>query len=174
MIFLSRPRWCAMTLANQLDMKREAEKRLLDSVMERCTKLVESMRAAKPAEAERSKARLDEIVKATPKLPMEFKRKIVANARTFECFANMRAADEALKLAWEKARRDELIERNRLVGEARGFCNKAASLGAEQGFKAAATRKIEIIMMTGGVEHKGPTVAKPLSVAPKAPNAAKA
>ncbi len=162
-----------MTLANPLDVKREAEKRALDAAMERCTKLVESMRLANPADAARSKARLDEVIKATPKLPMDFKRRISAEARKFECFSNMRATDDALKRASEKARHDELGERNRLVGEARGFCSKASSLGAEPEFKTIANRKIEIIMMTGGVEHKGPTLAKPLSFAPKTPNAAK-
>jgi hypothetical protein len=164
----------ALATQSQLEAKREAEKRALDAAMASCVKLVESMREAKPADAARSKSRLDEMIKATPKLPLEFKRKISAEARKFECFANMRAADDALKLAADKAHHDERGERNRLVSEARGFCNRASSLGAEPEFKTIANRKIEIIMMTGGVEHKGPTLAKPLSVAPRNPHNAKA
>ena len=151
----------------------EAEKRALAACMVECNKVLETMRAAKPADAERSKARLDDIVKRVPKLPVDFKRKLLADARNFQCLANTRATDNALQLALDKARHDDLPERNRLVGEARNFCNKAISLGADSTFRAIANRKIEIIMMTGGVEHKGPTVAKPLDMAPK-PVSAKA
>ena len=57
-----------------------------------------------------------------------------------------------------------------LVGEARGFYNKAVSLGADPTFRASAQCKIDIIMMTGGVEHDGPTIAKPFDSAPRNPN----
>ena len=147
--------------------KAEAEKRALAACMTECSKLLETMRVAKPADAERSKARLDDIVKRAAKLPVDFKRKLLADARNFQCLANTRAADAALKLALDKARHDDPAERNRLVGEARQYCNKAIALGADSTFSAVANRKIEIIMMTGGVEHKGPTIAKPLDTAPK-------
>ena len=152
---------------------QEAEKKLLAASMAECSKLVASMRTQKPGEAERSKTRLDEIIKHAPKLPMEFKRKVLTEARSLECMANTRAADTALQSALEKARKDDEGERNRLVAEARNFCNKAIALGAASSFRATANRKIEIIMMTGGVENKGPTIAKPADTAPR-PTGAKA
>lgn len=162
-----------MLMTNEATNKQEAEKKLLAACMAECTKLVESMRMQKPTDAERSKTRLDEVVKRVPNLPMEFKRKVLADARNFECIANTRACDAALQLALEKARKDDIPARNKLVGEARNFCNKAMSLGAIPSFRATANRKIEIIMMTGGVENKGPTIAKPADTAPK-PTSAKA
>jgi hypothetical protein len=162
-----------MTTTNEVANKQEAEKKLLAACMMECNKLLATMRTQKPAEAERSKAKLDEIVKRTPKLPLDFKKKLLTDARSFECIANTRATDTALQLALERARKDDLTERNRLVGEARNFCTKAISLGAASSFKATANRKIEIIMMTGGVENKGPTIAKPADTAPK-PTSAKA
>jgi len=96
----------------------------------------------------------------------------MGDARNFECIANTRAADAALQGALGKARQDDGMERNRLVGEARRFANKAISLGADSSFRASLNRKIEIIMMTGKVEQKGPTVAKPLDTTPK-PQSAK-
>jgi|HubBroStandDraft_6_1064221.scaffolds.fasta_scaffold986499_1 hypothetical protein len=162
-----------MTAINEAANKQEAEKKLLAACMAECSKLLATMRTQKPVDAERSKAKLDEIVKRTPKLPLEFKKKLLTDARSFECIANTRAADAALQLALEKARKDDQTERNRLVSEARNFCNKAISLGAASSFRATANRKIEIIMMTGGVENKGPTIAKPLDTAPK-PTSAKA
>ncbi len=153
--------------------KRELEKKMLASAMVECSKLLETMRMAKPADAERIKARLDETVKRVPNLPMDFRRRLLSEARNFECRSNTRAADAALTLALDKARLDDVPERNRLVGEARNFVNKAASLGADPSFRSVAKRKIEIIMMTGGVEHDGPTIAKPLDFAPKNPNHAK-
>jgi hypothetical protein len=156
-----------MSYATDAAKKREAEQRALAASMAACDKMLEGMRAVPPAEAERIKARIDDALKNNPKFPMDFKRKTLAAARSFECMANMRAADTALKQAAHKAREDDGIERNRLVAEARAFCNKAASLGADAHFRTTANRKIEIIMMTGNVEHKGPTVAKPRDTAPK-------
>ncbi len=160
-------------MTNEATNKQEAEKKMLAACMAECSKLVETMRTQKPADAERSKARLDEVIKRVPALPPEFKRKILADARGFECISNTRATDAALQLALEKARKDDIPARNKLVGEAREFCKKAMSLGAIASFRATANRKIEIIMMTGGVEHKGPTIAKPLDTSPK-PTSAKA
>jgi hypothetical protein len=147
--------------------KREAEQRLIETIKLECSKLLEKMRLAQPTEAERLKTRLDEVIKHCPKLPMDFKKKILADARTLECTSNTRAADVALHAAMSKAKQDDMIERNKLVGQARGYCNKAMSLGADSSFRATLNRKIEIIMMTGNVEQKGPTIAKPLDTAPK-------
>lgn len=159
-----------MSFATDAAKKREAEQRQLAAAMAACEKMLDGMHTATPAEAERIKTRIDEALKNNPKFPMDFKRKTLAAARAFECSANMRATDIALNQAAHKAREDDGIERNRLVAEARVFCNKAASLGADAHFRTTANRKIEIIMMTGHVEHKGPTVAKPLDTAPKNPH----
>ncbi len=163
-----------MSFATDAAKKREAEQRLLDAAMAECDKMLEGMRMAPPAEADRTRTRLDEKMKSNSKLPTEFKRKTLEAARAFECMANMRATETALSQAMHKARSDDLIERNRLVGEARVFCGKAASLGADGHFRTTVDHKIEIIMLTGQVEHKGPTIAKPRDTAPKNPHAAKA
>jgi hypothetical protein len=160
----------AMSLATDAAKKREAEQKVLAAAMAACDKMLESMRAAPPAEAERIKTRIDDALKSNPKFPMDFKSKTLSAARSFVCMANMRAADTALGQALHKARTDDVPERNRLVSEARAFCAKATSLGADTHFKATANRKIEIIMMTGHVEHKGPSIAKPLDTAPKNPH----
>lgn len=162
-----------MSFATETAKKQEAEKRLLAAAMAECDKMLEGMRMASPAEAERIRTRLDDRMKGNAKLPMDFKRKTLEAARGFECMANMRATDAALHQALHMARGDELIERNRLVSEARAFCGKATSLGADQHFRSTVNHKIEIIMMTGQVEHKGPTLAKPLDTAPKNPHHAK-
>ncbi len=159
--------------ASDLAKKRELEKKLLESAMAECTKMVNSMRELPPPAAERIRQRLDAYLKDQKKIPLDFKRKVTGEARSLECAANMRAADAALKKALNLARRDDHKERTRLIGEARTFGAKAASLGADEEFKAAVKRKIDIIMLTGGVEHDGPTIAKPLSTAPVNPNHAK-
>src|SRR5690348_13046251 len=106
-----------MSLATQLKMQREVDERALAAAMAQCTKLVQSMRLVQPAEAERTALLLAEFLKHTPKLPLEFKRKLLAEARALECAANMRATDAALHLALEKAREDAATERSRLIGE---------------------------------------------------------
>lgn len=138
-----------MALLKAAEYSAEATEKALAACMAKCTKLVESMRAAKPAEVERSRALLGEIIKATPILALEFKRKMMTDALACERNANARAADAALTLAMEKARADNKIERNRLVGEARNFCNKAIALGAPASIRETLNRKIEVIMMSG-------------------------
>jgi hypothetical protein len=152
--------------------KNEAEERLIAAIKIETRKLIESMRLAQPSEAERLRTRLDEVIKHCSKLPMDFKRDILAEARSLECTSNTRAADVALHAAMRKAKEDDAAERNKLVGQARTYANKAISLGADPSFRATVNRKIEIIMMTGNVEQKGPTVAKPLDTPPR-PSSAK-
>jgi hypothetical protein len=159
--------------SSDLAKKRELEKKQLEQSMAECTKILDSMRALEPGPAERVRQRLESYFKDHPKIPMDFKRKTLADARVFECAANMRAADIALRKALSDARHDAVKERTKLIGDARTFGNKAASLGADEEFKAAVKRKIEIIMMTGGVEHEGPTKAKPRDTAPVNPHHAK-
>jgi hypothetical protein len=138
-----------MALPKAAEYSAEATEKALAICMAKCAKLVDSMRVAKPAEAERMRSLLGEIIKATPKLALDFKRKMLFDAVACERNANVRAADGALNLAMEKARADSKIERNRLAGEARNFCNKAIALGAPATIRDTLNRKIEIIMMTG-------------------------
>jgi ribosomal protein L16 Arg81 hydroxylase len=159
--------------ASELAKKREAERKALESAMAECTKMVNSMSELPPPAVERIRQRLESYLKDRKNIPLDFKRKVTTEARGHECAANMRAADAALKKALSLARHDDTKERTKLIGEARSFAAKAASFGADDEFKAAVKRKIDIIMMTGGVEHEGPTVAKPLSTAPVTPNHAK-
>ncbi len=149
--------------------KNEAEERLIAAIKLESRKLIESMRLAQPSEAERLRTRLDEVIKHCTKLPADFKRDILAEARNLECTSNTRAADVALQAAMRKAKEDDAAERNRLVGQARTYANKAISLGADPAFRATVNRKTEIIMMTGNVEQKGPTAAKPLDPLPRPP-----
>lgn len=160
--------------ASDLLAKREAEKKQLEAAMAECNKTLEAMRECGPADGERLTKRLDELVKGNQKLPPAFKKQAFETARSFERNANTRATHAALDQALKTARADDAAERNRLVGDARRLCNKAVSLGADANFKAAANRKIEIIMLSGGVEHKGPTIAKPLNIAPRNPHNPKA
>jgi ribosomal protein L16 Arg81 hydroxylase len=161
------------TSSSDLAKQRELEKRLIEQSQAECRRLVDSMRDLSPAAAERTRQRLDAYLKDHPKIPLDFKRKVTTEARAHECAASMRAADAVLKQALAKARHDDRKELNRLVGEARNHAGKAASFGADEEFQTAVRRKIEIIMLTGGVEHDGPTAAKPLSTAPANPHHAK-
>ena len=147
--------------------KYEAEQRLIEAVKVECEKLLEMMRQASPVEAERLKTRLDEVIKRCPKIPLALKRKITTDARALECIANTRAADACLNSAMAKAKSDDVQERNRLISQARSYASKAVSLGAAPAFRSALDRKVEIIMLTGGVAHKGPSAAKPLYTGPK-------
>lgn len=159
--------------SSDLAKQRELEQKRLEDAKAACRKMVEAMRDLAPEATERARQRLDAYLKDHPKIPLDFKRQVSDQARGHECAAYMRAADTALKKALGDARHDQLKERSRLVGEARNFAAKARSLGADDEFQAAVKRKIDIIMLTGGVEHDGPTLAKPLSTAPANPHHAK-
>jgi hypothetical protein len=162
-----------MSRQSEMAEKREAEKKALEEFMARCRKTLATMESVTPDEAERIKGRLDDMMKGYAKLPMDFKRTILAAARAHECNANMRATASTLKNAQYRALADDKPGRNELIAEARRLSGKALALAAGDDFRLAVKHKIENIMMTGGVEHKGPTVAKPLSTAPANPHHAK-
>jgi hypothetical protein len=155
-----------MLLSSDTARKQEAEKKLLDAFMAQCGKVLESMRDVPPAEAERIRQRLDDALKSCPHLPAAFRQQTQAVARAYECSSNMRATDDALQKAMHFAREDDKVARNELIAEARKLSSKATMLGANQDFQHAVRRKLENIMLTGGVEHHGPTAAKPLAGAP--------
>ena len=159
---------------NALKAKQDAERKMLEAAKAECEKHLYAMKTAQPAAAEKVKQLLADTIKRNPKLPMDFKKSVNDRARTYECNANMRAADIALHQAMQMAQDHHMKERAKLIGEGRGFFRKAMSLGADKDFQAAAERKIDNVLMTGGLEHKGPTVAKPASFAPKNPHSAKA
>ena len=152
-----------MLSPSEVARKQEAEKKLLDAFMAQCGKVLESMRDVPPAEAERIRQRLEDAMKSCPGLPAAFKQQTMAVARAYECSSNMRATDDALQQAMHFAREDDKVARNELLAEARKRSAKATMLGANENFQHAVRRKLENIMLTGGVEHHGPTAAKPLA-----------
>jgi hypothetical protein len=122
---------------------------MLAACRQECAKLVESMREARPDQAERIRVRLNDLFKSQPKLASDFKRKTLATARIHECAVYTRAVDAKLHESMTRAKANDLEARNRLVGEANAFARKAALCGAGDDFQAAVERRIEIIMMTG-------------------------
>jgi hypothetical protein len=150
-----------MSAAIDAAKQREAEQQVIDAIKVECNKLLEALRLAQPPEAERIRATLDEVIKRCSKLPMDFTRKIRDDARAYECTSNTRAADVALQAAMTKAKESDMIERNRLVSQARSY-----ALGADPRFRAAFDRKSEVTMMSGNAV-KGPSFAKPAMTVPK-------
>src|SRR5258708_2047621 len=159
-----------MLLPSEAARKQEAEKKLLDAFMAQCGKVLETMRDVPPAEAERIRQRLDDALKSCPNLPAAFKQHTMAVAPPHECSSNMPATHDAPQKAMHSAREDDKVARNELIAEARKRSAKATMLGANQDFQHAVHRKLENIMLTGGVEHHGPTAAKPLAGAPDTPH----
>lgn len=155
------------------DQKRELEKQAQERAMQSCKEELSKMREASPDEAERINKWLKDRCTEDKSLPLDFKRKLLERARLYECNANMRAADVALHVALRMAAEEHMVERAQKLGEGRRYFSKACTLGAGEDFRRAAQRLIENIMMTGGIQHKGPTRAKPADIAPRAPNRAK-
>lgn len=156
------------------DPRRELEKQAMERSMRTCKEELGKMQDASPDEAERLGKRLKERCGEDKSLPFDFKRKLLEKARLYECNANMRAADQAFHAALRLAAQEQMVERAQKLGEGRRFYSKACALGAGEDFRKAVQRLIENVMMTGGVQHKGPTRAKPADIAPRAPNRAKA
>lgn len=154
--------------------KQEAERLAIERSMTACKDQLRKMHDCLPDEAERLNKLLKDHCGADKKLPFDFKRKVLERARQYECFANMRAADRALHAALRLAAEEDMVHRAQKLGEGRRYFSKACTLGADEDFRKAAQRLMETIMMTGGVQHKGPTRAKPADFAPKTPNRAKA
>jgi hypothetical protein len=136
--------------------------------------VVHNMVDASPEEAERLSTRLKEFCGGDKVLPFDFKQKAYLKARELECHANMRMADKALRDAARMAAAENMKERGVKLGDARRYFAKACGLGADQGWRKAFQRSSETVMLTGGVQPKGPTRAKPRDIAPPTPNRAKA
>ncbi len=159
---------------NSLAQKQEAERLAVERAMQDCKSELHKMHDAEPEEAERLGKMLKERCAQDKRLPFDFKRKVLERARVYECNANMRAADKAFHIALRLAAEEQMVQRAQKLGEGRRYFSKACALGADADFRAAAQRLMENIMLTGGVQHKGPTRAKPADIAPRAPNRAKA
>jgi hypothetical protein len=155
-----------MLVTSETVRKQEAEEKLLDAFMTQCGKILDSMRDASPAEAERIKLRLEDALKSCPHLPMVFQQNTMVVARAYECSANMRAAGVVLQQALHLARDDDWNGRNGRVAAGRLLSSRAIALGANQNFQDAVRHKVENIMLTGGVGHRRPTAARPLSGTP--------
>lgn len=153
--------------------QQEAARQALERSMQHCKDVLRKMRDATPEEAERLNKALKDHCGSDKALPFDFRKKVLERARQYECFANMRATDRALHEALRLAAEEHMVERAQKLGEGRRYFGKATALGADEDFRKAAQRLIETIMMTGGVQHKGPTRAKPADIAPRAPNRAK-
>ncbi|MBI2241627.1 MAG: hypothetical protein HYU59_12590 [Magnetospirillum gryphiswaldense] len=155
------------------DDRRAAEQAAIDQAKRVCKVELAKMHEASPEEAERLGKWLKDRCGQDKALPFDFKRKLLERARLYECNANMRAADRVLHAALRLAAEEHMTARAAKLGEGRKYFSKACSLGAGDDFRKAGQRLIENIMMTGGVQHKGPTRAKPGDFAPRAPNRAK-
>ncbi len=150
----------------------EAERLQLERLKGMVREVLHKMRDAAPPDAERYHQQVKDL--CTDKtLPLEFKRKALDYARSYECNANMRGTDQLLHEAIRMAAAEHMKERTQKLGEARKLYGKACTLGADMDFRKAAQRLMDTIMLTGGVVRQGPTRAKPLDIAPKTPNRAK-
>lgn len=158
---------------NNLAQKQQAEQEALERSKQFCRDELRKMHAASPDEAERLCKELKDHCGRDKALPFDFKRKALERAREYECNANMRAADQALHQALQFAAGEHMVERAQKLGEGRRYFSKACALGAGDDFRKAAQLLIDNVMMTGGVQKKGPTRAKPADIAPRAPNRAK-
>ncbi len=136
--------------------------------------LVHGMVDASPEDAERLSQRLKDFCGGDKLVPFDFKQRAFLKARELECHANMRMADRMLRDASRMAAAENMRERGVKLGDARRFFGKACTLGADEGWRKAFQRSSETVLLTGGVQPKGPTRAKPRDIAPRAPNRAKA
>lgn len=153
--------------------KAEADRIAIERMKGMVREVLQKMRDASPSDAERLHQRIKDYC-TDKSLPVDFKRKAMEHARSYECNANMRQTDKALREAMRLAASEQMKERGHKLSEARKLYGKACSLGADDDFRKAAQRLMDTIMMTGGVVRPGPSRAKPLDFAPKTPNRAKA
>lgn len=158
---------------DNLAQKQEAERAAIERSKQHCRDELKKMHEAAPDEAERLAKGLKDHCGQDKSLPFDFKRKALELARTYERNSNMRAADAALHQALRLAADEHMVERAQKLGEGRRYFSKACALGADEDFRKAVQRLIENVMMTGGMQKKGPTRAKPADIAPRAPNRAK-
>jgi hypothetical protein len=159
--------------ADQSGARKEEERQAVERAIRNVREILGNLKSVtSPSDAERLHDRVKNAC-TDKRLSLEFKRWAFEHARTYECNANMRACDHALRQAMRYASDEQMKERGKALSDARTFFGKACSLGAYEEFRKAAQRLIDTIMMTGNVRHAGPTRAKPKDFAPKPPNRAK-
>lgn len=156
---------------SQADIQKEA---LIAQSKKMVTDMLAKMHDASPDDAERLAEMIKTRCKDDKYLPFDFNQKAFKAVRRLQCNANMRAADKLLHDAAKLAAEEKMKERGTKLADARKFFSKASSLGADDDWRKAYVRLQETIMLTGGIQHKGPTRAKPASFAPANPNHAKA
>ena len=152
--------------------RAEIKRRLLERLMAQIVEALRRMPDTSSAGAYRLHRQIKRLCIGDA-LPVEFKRQSLEWARVHERNANMRETDKALRAALRIIALEQMRERSHAMSLAYRFYAKACRLGADEAFKRAVQRRIDIIMLTGGIVQQGPTRAKPLDTAPKTPNRAK-
>jgi len=155
---------------SQADKEREAA---IEREKQVVREFVQKIANATPDDAERKHQQLKDWCNGDKLLPFEFKRKALLRAKILECSVNMRKCDELLDEATNMAMADKLVDKHRLMGEARRHYGRACKLGAEEDWRKAYQRAEETLQLTGGMKHDAPSRAKPVDKAPLTPNRAK-
>ena len=167
------PQTAADAAKAKQEAKQEAERQAAERLKAALKERITEMKLASPSEAEKS----HEWVKKTctdTRVPPDFKKWALDQARKAECASNMRATDSMLEEAVRLAQLEKLKERSLMLNKGREYYAKACSLGCPEEFKTATQRLIDTAMMSGGVYVPGAfTKAKPKDFAPKNPRSAK-
>jgi len=153
------------------DNKNEQE---IERIKKTVNALLLQMKTAGPEDAANLSEKLKEYSQSEKLMPMDFKKSALAQAKKFECDANMRVADKLIRQAASMLAKEQIKERGRLLADSRRYFSKVCSLGADPEWKRAYQRLCDNVMMSGGVQLEGNSRAKPICLAPKAPNRAKA
>lgn len=162
------------TSAEEKERRAEIERKRIDGLKLQISQLLQKLKDAAPEEAKRLGEQAAERLKDNG-LPKDYREEARKHARAYERDSNMRAADEALKMAVAHAKHDRIKERGEFIKRARDFKRRAIALGASEHFEIAVETQVEQIREMGRVSHHGkPTRAKPKDTAPETPNLAKA
>lgn len=156
--------------ASQAEKEREAA---IEREKQVVREFVQKIATATPEDAERKHQQLKDWCNNDKLLPFEFKRKALVRAKVLECSVNMLKSDELLHLAMDLAIDDKMVEKHRMMGEARRYYGRACKLGAEEDWRKAYQRAEQNLQLTGGMKHDAPSRAKPADHAPVTPNRAK-
>jgi hypothetical protein len=160
---------------SQQNDKAEAERRQIETLKANVTRAVDNVQrlalAGNVSNTERGIKTAQEAMK-NPKLPRDFIQIETSRLKKFELDSYIKATDMAIRKAMNAAKADEVELKHKLVGEAKGLMQKAISLKAPADFKISCNRMIEAVLLSGSIVKEGPTKAKPLDTAPKAPDRA--
>lgn len=124
-----------------------------DQAMSQCTALLGRLRIAAAEgyseEAEHVCKMLSDHMSSV-RLPCDYLRETLAEARTLHMQAAMRATDIALDRAAVLGRAKQTLEQAREMARARNCLGKAALLGAPREFRQGCESRIASIMLGGG------------------------